>query len=84
MRIQLEPQAGDTMATTAHSSTPVGDMQYGDALPTSRKAFAEGPHDINVPVREIVLSGGELPLRVYVSSGPLGLLVRAGLPALPE
>ena len=72
------------MATTAHTSTPVGDMQYGDAFPNSRKAFVEGPHGINVPFREIALSGGEPPLRVYDTSGPLGIPVREGLPALRE
>ncbi|MBA2669823.1 MAG: phosphomethylpyrimidine synthase ThiC [Gemmatimonadetes bacterium] len=42
----------------------------------------EGPRGLRVPMREISLSGGEAPLRVYDTSGPLGLDVRGGLPAL--
>ena len=33
-------------------------------------------------MREISLSGGEPPLRVYDTSGPQGFDVREGLPAL--
>ncbi|HMV33069.1 MAG TPA: phosphomethylpyrimidine synthase ThiC [Gemmatimonadales bacterium] len=53
---------------------------YGDAFPASAKAHLEGPHGIRVPVREIRLSGGEPPLRVYDSSGPQGQDARQGLP----
>jgi phosphomethylpyrimidine synthase len=35
------------------------------ALPGSRKAFVDG-----VPFREVVLSGGEAPVRLYDTSGP--------------
>jgi phosphomethylpyrimidine synthase len=35
-----------------------------------------------VPVREIALSGGEPPLRVYDTSGPEGFDVREGLPGV--
>jgi phosphomethylpyrimidine synthase len=55
---------------------------YGDAFPESRKVYIEGPHGVRVPMREIVLSGGEPPLRVYDTSGPAGVDVRAGLPPL--
>lgn len=55
---------------------------YGAAFPNSRKVFVEGAHGIRVPFREIALSGGELPLRVYDTSGPRGHDVRCGLPAL--
>ncbi|HEX7119312.1 MAG TPA: phosphomethylpyrimidine synthase ThiC [Longimicrobiales bacterium] len=55
---------------------------YGDAFPNSRKVYVEGRHGIRVPMREITLSGGEPPLRVYDTSGPLGGDVRVGLPAL--
>jgi phosphomethylpyrimidine synthase len=41
-------------------------------LPASRKVYdaAEGYADVRVPFREIALSGGEPPFRVYDSSGP--------------
>ncbi|MGH7703805.1 MAG: phosphomethylpyrimidine synthase ThiC, partial [Gemmatimonadales bacterium] len=44
--------------------------------------FIEGKGDIRVPMREITLSGGEPPLRVYDTSGPQETAVRDGLPAL--
>jgi phosphomethylpyrimidine synthase len=53
---------------------------YGDAFPSSRKVYVEGRHGIRVPMREISLSGGEPPLRVYDTSGPLGGDVRLGVP----
>src|SRR5688572_592245 len=53
-------------------------------LPGSTKAYVEGDRGIRVPVREIALSGGEPPLRVYDTSGPRGYEVRAGLPRLRE
>ena len=55
---------------------------YGDAFPASAKVYVEGPHGIRVPMREIRLSGGEPPLRVYDTSGPLGGDVRQGLAPL--
>ena len=61
------------------STTPASD--YGDAYPASRKVHA-GSGRVRVPMREITLTGGEPPLRVYDSSGPLGTDVRAGLPPL--
>jgi phosphomethylpyrimidine synthase len=54
---------------------------YGDVFPNSTKVYVEGPHGIRVPMREIALSGGEQPLRVYDTSGP-GSDARAGLPPL--
>ncbi|HEY7768118.1 phosphomethylpyrimidine synthase ThiC [Longimicrobium sp.] len=55
---------------------------YGDAFPNSRKVYVEGRHGVRVPMREISLSGGEPPLRVYDTSGPLGADVRLGLPSV--
>ena len=55
---------------------------YGDAFPSSRKVYVAGRHGIRVPMREIALSGGEPPLRVYDTSGPLGGDVRQGLPSV--
>ena len=57
---------------------------YRGVFPNSRKVYVEGPHGIRVPFREITLSGGEPPLRVYDTSGPEGSDVREGLPALRE
>jgi phosphomethylpyrimidine synthase len=55
---------------------------YGEAFPNSKKIYVEGPEGIRVPVREIALSGGEPPLRVYDTSGPQGHDVQKGLPPL--
>jgi phosphomethylpyrimidine synthase len=64
-------------ATLPESST----RSYGDAFPNSTKVYLEGSRGIRVPMREIALSGGEPPLRVYDTSGPLGVDVREGLPS---
>ena len=56
---------------------------YADAFPNSRKVYVEGRAGavpVAVPMREIALSGGEPPLRVYDTSGPRGIDVRQGLP----
>jgi phosphomethylpyrimidine synthase len=50
------------------------------AFPNSTKVYVEGSRSIRVPFREIALSGGEPPLRVYDSSGPQHFDVRQGLP----
>ena len=55
---------------------------YGDAFPNSTKVYLEGSRGIRVPLREIALSSGEPPLRVYDTSGPRGLDVREGLPSV--
>ena len=72
------------MATIVRPTHPQAavDAGYGDAFPNSRKVYAEGPHGIRVPFREIALSGGEPSLRVYDTSGPAGHDVRDGLPPL--
>ena len=57
---------------------------YGDAFPNSTKVYVDGPQGVRVPMREIALSGGEPPLRVYDTSGPQGLDVEEGLPLLRE
>jgi phosphomethylpyrimidine synthase len=71
-----EPMSAPTTTLTSDS--------FEHAFPGSRKAHLEGPRGIRVPVREIVLSGGEPPLRVYDPSGPQGVDVREGLPALRQ
>ena len=54
------------------------------AFPGSSKVYLEGPRGIRVPVREIALSGGEEPVRVYDTSGPAGYDVRQGLPPVRQ
>ena len=74
LRARSTPTSGDA----AHP----GD--YGDAYPASRRIHVEGRHGVRVPMREIVLSGGEPPLRVYDTSGPREVNVRRGLPQLRD
>ncbi|MYG24289.1 MAG: hypothetical protein F4168_18075, partial [Gemmatimonadetes bacterium] len=59
-------------------------VAYRDAFPNSTRVHVDGPGRIRVPMREIALSGGEPPLRVYDTSGPPGHDVREGLPPLRE
>jgi len=70
------------MATTPSIPPVPPATSLGAAFPNSRKAYLDGPGGIRVPVREIALSGGEPPLRVYDTSGPQGHDVNLGLPAL--
>jgi len=72
------------------SSSP-SSADYGTAFPNSRKAYEEklvatsvGEVSIRVPFREVSLSGGEPPVRLYDTSGPRDHDVRAGLPKLRE
>ncbi len=46
-------------------------------FPSSKKVLES---DLQVPFREIELTGGEPPLRVYDTTGPEGIDVRQGLP----
>src|SRR5262245_36785692 len=59
----------------ASSFIPLTSSDFSSAFPNSQKVYVDG-----VPFREISLSGGNPPLRVYDSSGPQGHDVRAGLP----
>jgi phosphomethylpyrimidine synthase len=70
----------------AAASAPVEPSapDYPDAFPSSKKVHLEGPNGIRVPMREVGLSGGEPPLRVYDTSGPRGTDVRRGLPPLRQ
>jgi phosphomethylpyrimidine synthase len=71
------------MTTIAAPSTP--DSQrgtYGDAFPASTRVYIDGPQGIRVPMREIALSNGNAPLRVYDTSGPHVDDPRIGLPPL--
>ena len=62
---------------------------YADAFPNSTKVYEEktvdtaaGPLRLRVPMREVALSGGEPPIRLYDTSGPQGCDPREGLPKL--
>jgi phosphomethylpyrimidine synthase len=59
----------------------VAPADFAGAFPASRKVFLPGDR-VRVPMREIALSGGEPPLRVYDTTGPQGLDVQDGLPTL--
>ncbi|HXT71365.1 MAG TPA: phosphomethylpyrimidine synthase ThiC [Vicinamibacterales bacterium] len=70
------------MSRTAY--VPLTDADFDRAYPQSRKVYVEGGRGVRVPMREIVLSGGEPSLQVYDSSGPRVQNVEAGLPRLRE
>ncbi len=53
---------------------------YRGVFPNSTKIHLDGSRGIRVPMREIALSGGEQPLRVYDTSGPEGFDAQRGLP----
>ena len=57
-------------------------QDYGSAFPNSRKVHIAGARGVRVPMREISLSGGEPPLRVPDTSGPLDVDPRNGLPPI--
>ena len=69
-------------------ATPDGNgvkpADYPEAFPNSTKVYVDGARGVRVPFREIALSGGEVPMRVYDTSGPRGHDVQAGLPKLRE
>jgi phosphomethylpyrimidine synthase len=68
-------------------------IDFETAYPSSRKVYdartvqltPDGPSTIvQVPTREVTLSNGEPPVRLYDTSGPRGCDVRSGLPKLRE
>src|SRR5689334_4665073 len=68
-------------------------IDFATAFPRSRKVHDEravplvpggAQVTIHVPLREVALSGGEPPVRLYDTSGPQGHDVRLGLPPLRE
>ena len=70
------------MIRTATTQRPP--VAFDEAFPNSRKVLVEGPEGVGVPMREISLSGGHAPLRVYDTSGPQGVDVRSGLPPVRD
>jgi len=67
---------------TPRPPTSSWEGDYGEAFPNSRRVHLEGAQGIRVPMREIALSGGEPPLRVYDTGGPRGVDPHEGLPKL--
>jgi phosphomethylpyrimidine synthase len=63
------------------TTTPTSTIDFAAAFPNSQKVYVE-EHGLRVPMREITLSGGAPPLRVYDTSGPQGHDIREGLPKL--
>src|SRR5688572_15013868 len=68
-------------------------IDFSAAYPNSRKVYESRTVSLTpggtaatlqVPMREVSLSGGEPPLRLYDTSGPVGHDVRDGLPKLRE
>src|SRR5881296_1730694 len=57
---------------------------FSHAFPNSQKVYVDGLQQVRVPMREIALSDGEPPLRVYDTSGPQNSDVAQGLPKLRE
>jgi phosphomethylpyrimidine synthase len=78
----LVPEKNGVTASESHHTTDDTVHDYGSAFPNSRKVFVEGRHGVRVPMREISLAGGEPPLRVSDTSGPLGGDPHTGLPKL--
>ena len=57
-----------------------GPVSWADAFPNSTKVFVDTPSGLRVPMREVALSGGEPPIRLYDTSGPQGFPATGGLP----
>ncbi len=57
-------------------------VNFESVYPGSRKVYLEGPCGIRVPMREVLLSGGEPPVRICDTSGPQGCDPQSGLPPL--
>src|SRR5574341_1472596 len=73
------------------STTVPAANTFAEAFPNSNKIYDEtfvdtpaGRIALRVPLREVSLSGGEPPVRLYDTSGPQGHDPRAGLPKLRE
>ena len=63
---------------------PLTAADFETAFPASRKVYVDGPAGIRVPMREIALSGGDPPLRVYDTSGLHDVDVHVGLPPVRQ
>jgi phosphomethylpyrimidine synthase len=75
---------GGSRSRKVDASPPLSTLRpLEQDLPASRKVYLEDGH-VRVPVREIEVSGGHPPVRVYDSTGPEGHDVRQGLPKLRQ
>lgn len=74
---------GNARPRVAPRTEDVG-SDYPGAFPNSKKIHVTGSRGVEVPMREIQLTGGEAPLRVYDTSGPRDIDVRQGLTALRD
>ncbi|HEX2167579.1 MAG TPA: phosphomethylpyrimidine synthase ThiC, partial [Longimicrobiales bacterium] len=72
----------DEITRTALREDTPAPSTIQQAFPSSRKIYIDGSSGVRVPMREISLSGGEPPLRVYDTSGPEGFNATHGLPKL--
>ena len=77
-----EPCPRPTLTTTVPTAAPRRGRRLRRRVSQSTKVYVEARDGVRVPMREIALSGGEPPLHVYDTSGPLGVDVREGLPEL--
>jgi phosphomethylpyrimidine synthase len=64
------------------SYQPLTEADFDCAFPSSTKIYVEGASGVRVPMREIALTEGHAPVRVYDTSGPRGYDVHVGLPAI--
>src|SRR5262245_9591236 len=74
-----------------NTSPSPASADYGTAFPNSHKVYEQkvvstpaGELPIRVPFREVSLTGGEPPVRLYDTSGPRHHDVRVGLPKVRE
>jgi phosphomethylpyrimidine synthase len=76
--------------TVRTPSTSVSPSDFAAAFPNSRKVYVErrvsrepyGSFTVQVPVREVAVSGGETVVQLYDTSGPQGQDVIKGLPSV--
>ncbi len=80
---QISSTNGNGRQRVAPKTEDVG-TDYPGAFPNSRKIHVDGTRGVRVPMREIQLTGGESPFRVYDTSGPGEIDVRQGLEVLRD
>src|SRR5690606_21098679 len=81
--LRVNGTAGMNGASPATPGRAAGDVvDYHTAYPGSERVYVTTPRGLRVPMRQINLSGGEPPIRVYDTAGPLEVDVRRGLPPL--
>ncbi|HKK08865.1 MAG TPA: hypothetical protein VKA44_08280, partial [Gemmatimonadota bacterium] len=81
------PDAAAPDSAAAHlpaGARPAPEESFESVYPASRKVYVEGSRGVRVPVREVSLSDGRDPVRLYDTSGPQGRDPREGLPRTRE